>query len=272
MAYHLSDIYLFSDFDGTIHSATQGIPPQNIEALHRFVKKGGHFSLATSRSPKSAKAFLDQLPINAPCLCVNGGAVYDMDTDTYLYTCFLPEQSQQIMMDILTAFPELDASVLTEVDNYYVADHRHAAGRMQLSNYTVSQHFAQPLQGRWFKAVLNTPGEDAVEYMEKLNQRGYEGVRFTISDSYFIEMLPEQSSKGAAVHAMCQKLHLDPKQTVAVGDYYNDIEMFQEVGFAACVAGAPAYVKQFADHILCTCEEGAIAELIALLEERYEND
>lgn len=47
MGYKLSDIYLFSDFDGTLHSATEGIPQRNLDALQRFVQKGGHFGLAT---------------------------------------------------------------------------------------------------------------------------------------------------------------------------------------------------------------------------------
>ena len=39
MGYKLSDIYLFSDFDGTLHSATEGIPQRNLDALQRFVQK-----------------------------------------------------------------------------------------------------------------------------------------------------------------------------------------------------------------------------------------
>ena len=64
MGYKLSDIYLFSDFDGTLHSATEGIPQRNLDALQRFVQKGGHFGLATGRAPFSAKEFLHLLPIN----------------------------------------------------------------------------------------------------------------------------------------------------------------------------------------------------------------
>ena len=94
MGYKLSDIYLFSDFDGTLHSATEGIPQRNLDALQRFVQKGGHFGLATGRAPFSAKEFLHLLPINSPCLCVNGGAVYDMQKDEYIYTDFLPEQAR----------------------------------------------------------------------------------------------------------------------------------------------------------------------------------
>ena len=59
-------------------------------------------------------------------------------------------------------------------------------------------------------------------------------------------------------------------QTVVVGDYYNDIEMFEAAGFSACVAGAPEEIKQLVDKVLVSCEEGAVAQLIELLEAKYE--
>lgn len=271
MGYKLSDIYLFSDFDGTLHSATEGIPQCNLDALQRFVQKGGHFGLATGRAPFSAKGFLHLLPINSPCLCVNGGAVYDMQKDEYIYTDFLPEQARDYIEKILSSYPELDTAVLTDQAYYYVADPELAAGRMKLQNYTVNPYMRQPMEGNWFKATFNCRGNDARRYTDLLNNRGWEGVRFTCSDSYFIEMLPVDTSKGNAIRKMCERLGINIDQTVAVGDYYNDIEMFEAAGFSACVAGAPEEIKQLVDKVLVSCEEGAVAQLIELLEAKYES-
>lgn len=58
---------------------------------------------------------------------------------------------------------------------------------------------------------------------------------------------------------------------LAVGDYYNDIEMFEAAGFSACVANAPEDIKQYVDQVLVSCEEGAVAQLIELLEAKYED-
>ncbi len=269
MGYKLSDIYLFSDFDGTIHSATEGIPQRNLDALHRFVAKGGHFGLATGRAPFSAKEFLHLLPINAPCLCVNGGAVYDMQRDEYICTDFLPEAARGYIERILGEFPELDTAVLTDEAYYYVADPELAAGRMKLSNYTFNKHMREPMAGNWFKATFNCRGNDAQRYTQLLNDWKLPGVRFTCSDLFFIEMLPEHTSKGNAIRKMCRRLGLDIAQTVAVGDYYNDVEMLEAAGFSACVAAAPDDIKAIVDQVLVSCEEGAVAQLIELLEERY---
>ena len=70
---------------------------------------------------------------------------------------------------------------------------------------------------------------------------------------------------------MCERLGIHVDQTVAVGDYFNDVEMLDAAGFSACVAAAPDEVKRHADIVLGTCESGAVGELIELLEARYGN-
>lgn len=53
------------------------------------------------------------------------------------------------------------------------------------------------------------------------------------------------------------------KNTVVIGDYYNDLEIMREAGYAVAVANAPAEVKAAADHVTtCTCAEGAVGEYL----------
>ena len=61
------------------------------------------------------------------------------------------------------------------------------------------------------------------------------------------------------------------KNTVVIGDYYNDLEIMREAGYAVAVANAPAEVKAAADHVTtCTCAEGAVGEYLYSLISRAE--
>lgn len=270
MAVKLSDIYLFSDFDGTVYSPILGeIPEENIRAIRRFIEKGGHFGLATGRSPNSAKSFLEQLPVNAPCLCLNGGAAYDMERDEYLYANFLAPGAEEYTRQLLEAFPHWDCAVVTMEGYNYVADPDRAVGRMNVRGYRMNPGFREPIPGEWLKVVFNTPEGEAKVFMDSGKVAEFPDVDFTTSDTFFVEMLPKGTSKGAAILAVCEKLGLTIGQTVAVGDYYNDVEMLKTAGFSACVGGAPEELKELVDVVLCPCEEGSIAQLIGLLEERH---
>lgn len=265
----LSDIYLFSDFDGTIRPVGGTIPPENLVALERFVARGGHFGLATGRSPQSAKQFLKVLPINAPCLCINGAAVYDMLKDEYLYAECLPPVAKEYALRIMEEHPEWDAAVVTRDEYYFIDDPAVSINRVDKTHALASPRFSLPIPEGWLKVIFYTRDHEASPYVNSLNPEDFPGVTFTTSDHFFVEILSDGVSKGAAIEAICDRLQLDISQTVAVGDYYNDVEMLKAAGFSACVDGAPEDIKAMVNTVLCSCEDGAIAQLVSLLEEKY---
>ena len=58
------------------------------------------------------------------------------------------------------------------------------------------------------------------------------------------------------------------KTLVAIGDFYNDLEMIKDADIGVAVAAAPDQVKAVADLVVCDVHQGAMAQLIHHLEER----
>ena len=87
---------------------------------------------------------------------------------------------------------------------------------------------------------------------------------------FFLEILPKENSKGKALRRLCEILGIPPENSVAVGDYENDIEMITSAGIGAAVDNAQDSVKEAADIVLPSCEEDAIMHLICFLEEMYD--
>ncbi len=54
---------------------------------------------------------------------------------------------------------------------------------------------------------------------------------------------------------LCQQLGIDPQQVAYIGDDINDIQMLKTVGFSACPANAPLYVRKYA-HITLSKKGG----------------
>ena len=92
------------------------------------------------------------------------------------------------------------------------------------------------------------------------------GVRFVRSCPYFLELLPENVSKGSALREMCQAIKLDNKFIISAGDYDNDIEMLTASDISFCPSDSQPAVKEAADYILkSTCSEDTMAEALAIL-------
>ena len=98
-------VLLASDFDNTILNTEIlrrtgcPIPPisrRNTDALRYFMANGGRFAVATGRALPAFRLFADQIPMNAPAVVCNGGALYDFQTESYLDIMELPEEIRLI--------------------------------------------------------------------------------------------------------------------------------------------------------------------------------
>lgn len=77
-------------------------------------------------------------------------------------------------------------------------------------------------------------------------------------------------NKLARAQSICAEMGIDLSQTAFIGDDINDILLLREVGFAACPANAPAYVKENAGYLLKSRGgEGAFREFAETLLEEY---
>ena len=70
-------------------------------------------------------------------------------------------------------------------------------------------------------------------------------------------------SKTSGMKELCALEKVDPKNTVMIGDYYNDIELIKAAGIGVAVANAPLEVQQAADHVTNVfCHQGAVGEYL----------
>ena len=61
-------------------------------------------------------------------------------------------------------------------------------------------------------------------------------------------------------------LGFDNVKVYCIGDYENDIDMLKNADKAFCPSNAIDEVKSLCQHILCDHDEGALADMIELIE------
>ena len=90
MVTHYNEWLLVSDIDGTLNDKQFNLPPNNKEAITRFVKNGGNFTLCSGRNLASLKKHYDKLGLEAPAIFSNGAGIYDFKTKEYIFLDTLP--------------------------------------------------------------------------------------------------------------------------------------------------------------------------------------
>ena len=88
-------------------------------------------------------------------------------------------------------------------------------------------------------------------------------VSYYISANRFLEFNAFGVSKGEALKWLSNYLKVDIKETIAIGDNYNDESMIKEAGLGCCVKSANDDIKKISKYI---CEkdyfEGSVKEII----------
>lgn len=271
----ISKTVLITDMDGTFLPASKVPTRKCLEAVERFERAGGRFSIATGRAIQAANQYFGMVEVNCPIIMCNGGMVYDINSGEHIYDVFLPQDVRGLVKEILAANPEIGCEVLTANAVYVPAMTPMEARHNEICKVTpVICGVDEIPESDWYK-VLFAADPAKPEMMKKLiafvEEKGYDGVDFVRSSLEYYEILPLNISKGTALGELRKACSMQDYTFVAAGDYNNDIELLQAADVAVCPSNATEEVKKVADIVFeQSCEEDFIAAVIDYIFKKLE--
>ena len=263
-------ILICTDLDGTLLRNDKSISPENREAIDYFKREGGYFTFATGRMPSYVWDMYHAVQPNAPVGCVNGGGLYDYTNKKYLWTHGLDRDALDLVQYVDESMPGMGIQVNTFdtvyfcKDNDALVDFRAETGVPNIA--CPYREVPDPIAKVLF---ADRDGGNITRLAARLTSHPRaDEFDFIRSDRTLYEILPRGIHKGISLAKLSEILGIDPRRTVAVGDYDNDIGMLRIAGLGVAVANASDAVKAAADMITVSNQEHAIAAVIRHLEER----
>lgn len=255
---------LVSDIDGTLlHDGI--IPEKNIEAIEWFKSEGGIFTIATGRAIKAAKYSYELSRANAPLIALNGAVIYDFEKEEFLYKKALNTQCVDIVFEILEKFPTVGAEFFNGLDIFLIRGNNGTTQHAEYENFKFKELPENFNSIPWEKVLFAFEDFETVatveKYVKKFDPKVGTFVNTCVNERQkFLELLPAGANKGTAIKEM--KKICGAKYSFGIGDFYNDVELIADADIGAVVAAAPSELKQIANYVTCTCEEGAVADFI----------
>ncbi len=270
------NILITSDIDGTILWEAKYINPKNFEKLRYFCDNGGHFALATGRNHIDVFAIMDHLReyINMPCVLCNGSYLFDAETKEIIHAQYLNgDMLLKLLHRIRRDFMNKMGFRASFADGFLVAEDDELIIK-HLKNYGLDKLAIKcPLDDfakeKFFKAVFIALPETLAEIAKICEEEFGAYFTFTTSDKHIFEVQPLGVSKSFQFPYLKNLYH--GAEVWAIGDYHNDLEMLRGADVAVCPANAVDAVKAVSDYQVCHCKDGALAEMIDLIENRIEN-
>lgn len=271
--------------DGTLINKKQSISKENIEAIEKAKAKGIEVVIATGRSFQEASHALSEAGIKSSIIGINGAVVLDPDghiveanaldfesvrkaadilkkLDLYyeIYTnqgtySQDKDKSLALLVDIfLTSNPGADPVVVTE----------EARKRFEVSQIKIVDSYERLFENPeivYYKfLVFSVDFKKLGEAASELKQVGSLAVTASGRDNLEINALDAQ--KGVALEKYLNKLGIPLEDTMAIGDNYNDVSMFERVGRSVAMGNAPADIQRICDFVTASNNENGVAKAI----------
>jgi Cof subfamily protein (haloacid dehalogenase superfamily) len=245
------------DVDGTLLNDNYEITEETKQTIADIASAGGKIVLCTGRGPMNALPVLAELGLEGTMITHNGAATVQSANRRVLHqysfsiTDLIPFidycRIHHIHMDVSTPF-EMFIERVTEAE------------RQMYEKYK-----AQPVLVKDVIHVTEPPVKFTVfgsqETMDQVESdwRKFSGsLNIIRSGDYFIDVMHADASKGAALKQLADLWNIDASEIIAIGNYYNDVEMIEFAGLGIAMDNSPQEVKDKADDTTASNNENGV--------------
>lgn len=244
------------DLDGTLLNRDGNISERNIQAIHKAEDLGVQIVLATGRYYMQTKRILDQLDFKGILVSNDGTATINTVNQALIseYSFSMEDiaplihycRRHHIHFSLCTAFDVyvewLEDSQEQQYQVYEITPtiHRDVLSiKEKIMKCTIGD---QNKVGGWQEIPLPVP--------ERLRKR--------IDLEFHREYVHAQSNKTKALIHLLDSLEIKQSEMMAIGDYYNDLDMIEFAGLGIAMGNAPDDIKAIANDVTSSNDEDGV--------------
>ena len=257
------------DLDETLLGPDRHVSPGNREAIRRAMEMGVKFVPATGRGYASVQGTLQEIGLyNAPdqyVLGYNGGAITENYGNKLLHFDGLTfEQAEALFQqglryDVCVHVYTLDT---VYVYNFVPNEQAYLRGRMEVE--VLEAPSIDFLRGKPIgKILFNNTDLDYLHQIERDLAELTADMEISYSSARYLEFNPRGVSKGSGLLRLAKLLGVNQKDTIAIGDNFNDLSMIRAAGLGVGVQNAVKEIKPDCGYITAAAyDQDAVAEVI----------
>ena len=189
---------LVCDMDGTLLNSDSLVSDENYKALSDFVADGGKFTVATGRMRSAVERYLQKIPVNIPAILYNGSMIYDFSQKKILWEKDLPDDSKDIVRQVMIEFPDVAVEIYHKDELYFVRENPETDDHKMREDFKPHHTLLDQVPQPWIKVILAWTPEKLALVERWLKSRKL-SFRFTYSEPCFLELLNFEATKGNAL-------------------------------------------------------------------------
>ena len=264
---------IVTDIDGTLVNDNGKLGSESKKLLMELMKHDVSISLATGRLHSATTELAKELSLNGYIISLDGAVIKEYKNDRTIFESFLKHRHVKKAISISNDL--LVNIVLCHASSIYYTEYNSVIPSL-LSKYGALykqvNSYEEYLSGT-LEIVCASDVKDSIKRMEERFNFPYS---VGCSTSYFrskknenifyLEIRKTGSSKGKALEKLLKHISLKAEQTAVIGDWYNDITLFETKALKVAVANAIPELLNKADVVTGkTNNEDGVAEFFEMV-------
>lgn len=270
-----------TDMDGTLlDSVSKKITPDNRQAILDAQAEGIEVVITTGRAFDEVNYLLDEARLECPLILVNGAETRSKDRKITSANPLTREQA----IDAARILSENGVYFEVYTDKGKYTHDREKSAEIILHIVTSANAEADVEEAKKFAMERASKIKIISNYDELLDDQVYKYLAFSFDDQQLgkaskelekladlavsssghgnIEITHHTAQKGVALEKFVRSRGISLEETMAIGDSYNDVSMFERVGRAVAMGNADEMIKTKCDFVTARNDESGVAKAI----------
>ena len=270
------------DLDGTMLNSYGEVTENTKRVIKESMKKGTEVIIASGRTIDSIKAIAKEINSKKYMIAGNGAVIYDIQNDKIMYEKYIPKSKA---LDIIKICDNnsIEYSVYTNktilAENlrynvlYYYKENLKKENSKKTSITLVESVYeyiknmisedekvmkimicdkTKSVFNSIIKKIQENDKANEIEILDishmsrKVIKSGSEEITI---EYFYTEISMKNVDKWYALEFLMDKLNIDKKELIAIGDNVNDMEMIKNAGIGVVMGGSTPKLNEIADFI-----------------------
>lgn len=257
-----------ADMDGTLLDQDGKVPAEFPEIYRRLTDAGCTFAPASGRQLATLRTIFGSLGSQLSYIAENGAVVVHRGE----ITSTTPMDPGSVLAAVRAVEDYNEAHqgeemrlIVCEPEVAYVTTHE-AAENPEVRKYYLAVELTGDIEavarrGDVIKLAVYLAGSSE-SVIEPLLRRAVPGQQPAISGPDWVDLMNPAANKGHALGELAGYLGCDMSQTLAFGDYLNDVELVKAAGTSYAMANAHPQLKDLADHVAPSNAEHGVPQVL----------
>ncbi|KIL37127.1 hydrolase [Cohnella kolymensis] len=252
------------DIDDTLLSDSGQISDETKDVIQQIIHRNKiTVVLATGRMFVSAQKIAAELGVEAPIIAYQGALVKSQSDGRVLYERVVDPASVKSIIEYAES-KHFHLHIYSK-DVLYVKEENDKVRRysdMHGAPYTVIPDFYELIESPVSKMLLFEEPETLDQAIRELLPTLKESCYLTKSKPFFLEILHREVNKGEALRMFLKDQQCSQSEVLAIGDSWNDKELFKAAGFTIAMGNAIEELKEAADYVTSTNNDDGVRKAL----------